>query len=80
MKKKAKDSGSHARITPFACGAIAALSLVAGWSALDIAREITKADGTAPTAAAVAQAVQLVESNGGLGGMANCKTGNAIPP
>ena len=65
-KKKAKDSGSQARITPFARGAIAALSLVAGWSALDIACEITKSDGTAPTAAAVAQAVQLAESDGGL--------------
>ena len=66
VKKKAKDSGSHARFTPFARGAIAALSLVAGWSAVDIACEITKSDGTAPTAAAVAQAVQLAEANGGL--------------
>jgi hypothetical protein len=66
LKKKAKDNGSHARFTPFARGAIAALSLVAWWSAVDVACEITKSDGTAPTAAAVVQAVQLAEANGGL--------------
>ena len=54
MKKKGNDNCSHVWFSSFARGAIAALSLVAGWSAVDVAREITKSDGIAPTAATVA--------------------------
>ena len=65
-KKVKKDGPSHARLTPFARGAIAALALVAGWSATDIAEVVVKSDGSVPTIRAIIQATQLAEAGGGL--------------
>lgn len=61
-----KKMPSHARLSPFVRGAIVALSLLAGWSAQDIARDVSKSDGNAPTQQAVSQTVQLAQAKGGL--------------
>ena len=66
VMKSMKSSPSHARLSPFARGAITALALLAGWSAKDIAEAVPKPDGAAPSPVAVQQTIGMAKENNGM--------------
>ena len=66
MKGAKKDSPSYSRLSKFTRGAIVGLSILAGWSASDIASHVPKPDGKPTSVRAVGQTVERALANGGM--------------